>query len=305
MPTRVLRSLAASCRALFRTPVDLSDSTEIVEKMVPQLPVDVLNVLKQVHVNMPWKTLPQYLSMVLEFRINLELGFGSQELDRVPRSEFLSMARQLKERGCGITMHAPFWDLCTGSTDRLVRQVSRLRLQQFFDLVDVFDPVHVVCHTGFDPRHHGHDLSSWVARSLEVWEPLVLQAERQKTPLLLENVWEHGPELHMELFERIDSPCLGFCLDVGHQHSFSRTPILSWVGTLANFLMELHIHDNDGGGDAHLPVGQGTIDFVGLFQELNKGGRKPLLTLEPHREDHLVETLRGLKLVLNGQEGVN
>jgi len=272
--------------------------------MVPHLTEDVLNVLKQVHVNMPWKTLPQYLAMVLDHRINVELGFGAEELDRVPRSEFRATARRLRECGCKITMHAPFWDLCTGSTDRLIRHVARFRLQQFFDLVDVFHPIQVVCHTGFDPRHHGNDLRSWVERSLEVWEPLVLQAERQNTPLLLENVWEQGPDLHRELFERIESPCLGFCLDVGHQHSFSRTPIFSWVRALSSFLMELHIHDNDGSGDAHLPVGHGTIDFDGLFREVNKGARRPLLTLEPHREDHLVESLQGLNRVLSAHEGV-
>jgi sugar phosphate isomerase/epimerase len=62
--------------------------------------------------------------------------------------------------------------------------------------------------------------------------------------------------------------------------------------------MELHLHDNDGSGDAHLPVGQGNIDFPGLFQLLRQKQRRPLLTLEPHSQEHLTESLGGLLQVM-------
>lgn len=277
---------------------------DLLKKMVPHFTEDMLNVLKHVHVNVPWKVLPQYLTMILQVQMNVEIGFEAEELDTVKRCDFRVVADDLHRHGCRITLHAPFWDLCTGSTDRLIRHISRLRLQQFLDLVGVFQPLQVVCHTGYDPRHHGSPQKPWIERSLEVWEPLIRQAEKQNTPLLLENVWEPGPELHSEMFERIDSPCFGFCLDVGHQHSFSETPLLIWAESLLDFLMEIHVHDNDGTHDAHLPVGRGSIDFGTLFSALEKGARKPLLTLEPHREEHLTESLEGLRRVLHAHEGV-
>jgi len=250
--------------------------------------------LRQVHVNMPWKYLPDYLEMVLELRINVELGLEADQLDGVSRAEFRSVAEQLHQKGCRITLHGPFWDLCPGSSDSLIRQISQFRFHQLFDLVEIFHPAQVVCHTGFDPRHHGSDCTSYLERSLAVWEPMVGRAEASRVPLLLENVWEYGPELHCKLFAALRSPYFRFCLDVGHQHSFSKTPLLKWVEALGDLLAEIHVHDNCGSHDDHLPVGQGTIDFKSLFMLLRAKAINPLITLEPHREEHLAESLAGL-----------
>ena len=259
-------------------------------------------VLHQVHVNMPWKYFPDYFEMVLEFRMNVEIGLEAEQLDGVSRSEFRSVARRLHERGCRITLHGPFWDLCPGSSDALIRQVSQFRLQQLFDLVEIFQPLQVVCHTGYDPRHHGGYRDFYLERSLAVWEPMVARAEGSRVPLLLENVWEYDPELHRELFAALESPYFRFCLDVGHQHSFSQTPLLEWVEALGDFLAELHAHDNCGHRDEHLPVGRGTIDFDSLFTVLRARAITPLITLEPHREEHLAESLAGLVKVMDMTE---
>jgi len=255
--------------------------------------------LKQVHVNMPWKYFPDYLEMVLELRINVEIGLEAEQLDGVSRSQFGVIAEQLHKRGCRTTLHGPFWDLCPGSSDALIRQVSQFRFHQLFDLVEIFRPIQVVCHTGFDPRHHGSDHGLFRERSLAIWEPMVARAGASRVPLLLENVWEYGPELHRELFAALASPYFRFCLDVGHQHSFSKTPLLEWVEALGDFLAEIHVHDNCGNHDDHLPVGQGTIDFTSLFMLLRAKAIDPLITLEPHREEHLAESLAGLVRVMD------
>jgi sugar phosphate isomerase/epimerase len=256
------------------------------------------DILARVHVNLPWKFLPDYFETVLEMRLNVEIGLEAEQLDTVPRSVFRSAAERLHQRGCRVTLHGPFWDLCPGSSDSLVRQVSLFRLQQLYDLVDVFQPIQVVCHTGFDPRHHGGHRASYRERSLAIWEPLVARAECSKVPLLLENVWEYGPELHCELFAALESPYCRFCLDVGHQHSFSKTPLTKWIEALADYLHEIHVHDNRGIQDEHLPVGHGTIDFPLLFRLLREKTISPLITLEPHREEDLAESLAGLASVM-------
>lgn len=255
--------------------------------------------LRSVHVNLPWRQLPKYLDIILDLRLNLEIGIEATVLDELSRTEIVSLVGRLQGKECRITLHGPFWDLCPGSIDPLIRRVSRQRLEQLFDVLEPFNPVQVVCHTGFDPRHHAGHRSSWVDRSLALWESLVERAEKQKVPLLLENVWEPGPDIHRELFDRIPSSFFGFCLDVGHQHSFSRTPLKAWLEELQSVLREIHLHDNDGTSDSHLPIGEGTIDFIELFRYLGSNRMKPLLTLEPHREEHLVKSLRGLHRILD------
>ncbi|MCU0572266.1 MAG: sugar phosphate isomerase/epimerase [Syntrophobacteraceae bacterium] len=269
-----------------------------VKEIPSNLTGPMLQLLSHVHVNMPWKVLPQHLLTVLTLKMNVEIGFEATELDALAPREFEPVAERLHGRGCRITLHGPFWGLEPAGMDPMIRQISRYRIQQFFDLIAVFDPVQVVCHTGYDPRHYVNHEQSWVAQSVAFWEPFVKRAESLKTPVLLENVWEAGPGFHRGVFERLRSPCFGFCLDVGHQNSFSTTPMAEWLEGLGDFLMELHLHDNDGSLDQHRPVGSGNVDFQTLFRFLRSAGKDPLMTLEPHREEDLAETLEGLIRVM-------
>lgn len=229
--------------------------------------------------------------------MNVELGWEAEYLDQVPEAELRRVAGLLGESGCKITFHGPFWDLCPGSTDSRIREVARFRLEQTMAVVPFFQPSNVVCHSGFDPRHHNGQMNAYLERSLDMWEPLVAEAERLGTRILVENVWEPDPTFHRHLFERLPSPAFGFCLDVGHQNAFARAPLMEWVDTLSDQMMEIHVHDNDGSDDAHWPVGQGQIDFEALFRRLRQKGCTPLLTLEPHRREHVEETLIGLSRV--------
>lgn len=269
-----------------------------VEAIPTNLTGPMLRVLSQVHVNMPWRILPQHLLTVLTLKMNVEIGFEAQELDSLSPREFSSVAERLHSRGCRITLHGPFWGLEPAGMDAMIRQISRYRIQQFFDLITIFEPIQVVCHTGYDPRHYITHEQSWMDKSVSFWEPFVVRAENLRTPILLENVWEDGPHFHKALFQKLESPFFGFCLDVGHQNSFSTTPLAEWLEVLSPFLLEMHLHDNDGSRDQHRPVGQGKIDFVSLFRFLQSVEKEPLITLEPHREEDLAATLEGLISVM-------
>jgi sugar phosphate isomerase/epimerase len=64
----------------------------------------------------------------------------------------------------------------------------------------------------------------------------------------------------------------GLALDVGHAHlnncldEFLTCPI-----------RHVHIHDNDGKDDTHLPVGEGTIDFVKVMDAVRGNGAIPII----------------------------
>ncbi|MCU0589295.1 MAG: sugar phosphate isomerase/epimerase [Syntrophobacteraceae bacterium] len=269
-----------------------------VKEIPTNLTGPMLQLLSHVHVNMPWKVLPQHLLTVLTLKMNVEIGLDAMALDTRSPREFAPVAERLHARGCRVSLHGPFWGLEPASMDPMVRQISRYRIQQFFDLISIFDPVQVVCHTGYDPRHYLSHEESWVDGSVAFWEPFVTRAESLQTPLLLENVWEAGPTFHRAIFDKLPSPFFAFCLDVGHQNGFSSTPLGEWLNVLGDHIQELHLHDNDGTFDQHRPVGSGSVDFQTLFLFLRATGRDPLMTLEPHREEDLAETLEGLIRVM-------
>jgi sugar phosphate isomerase/epimerase len=59
---------------------------------------------------------------------------------------------------------------------------------------------------------------------------------------------------------------VGACLDTGHaQLAGDLYPL---VYKMAPYLRLLHVHDNKGHGDDHLPPGDGRIDWTALLKEL-------------------------------------
>ena len=51
---------------------------------------------------------------------------------------------------------------------------------------------------------------------------------------------------------------IGMCFDIGHAHT---TGQIAEMLQLKEHFINIHIHDNMGDKDSHLPLGQGTIDF--------------------------------------------
>ncbi|MBW1974094.1 MAG: sugar phosphate isomerase/epimerase [Deltaproteobacteria bacterium] len=249
-------------------------------------------------VNMPYRLLDKYREYIFRFRINVEIGVRGDELDVVPVKEFEKLGKVLKSNDVMFTLHGPFWDLCPGSEDPLVRQVTRLRFHQLMDIAEVMRPVQVVLHTGFDPRHHRGLRDAWIERAVEVLESIVKRAEHAGFPIALENVWEESPHVHRTIIDAINSPFLGFCLDVGHQNCFSRTPLKEWLNALHGNLLEIHIHDNNGKHDTHSPPGTGTVDFNFLFNFLFEKSIYPVLNTEPHNEKDFIETHENIKQLI-------
>lgn len=251
-----------------------------------------IKLLKKVQVNVPFIELKNdYLPLFMEYGMNPEIGIDAAALDSVSDKEFRSIAEILKINDRKITLHGPFMDLVPGGLDNMLLKATRKRLERFFEILPVFDPVNVVCHTGYDPCYYRKHWKEWLTNSVATWKSHVNRAERFGFNLLLENVYETGPEVHCALFNAIPSDAFGFCLDVGHQHVFGKSPLKEWVETLGEKIMELHLHDNNGEEDTHLAVGKGNADFAGLFQIINEKGLSPTITLEPHKEETLWQSL--------------
>jgi sugar phosphate isomerase/epimerase len=249
-------------------------------------------ILEKIQVNVPFLKLKNdYLPLFMEYGMNPEIGIDANALDSASDKEFRDVAEMLKDNKRKITLHGPFMDLVPGGLDGMLLRATRKRLERFFEIVPIFEPANVVCHTGYDPGHYGEHWKEWLANSVATWESHVACAERSGFKLLLENVYESDPEVHCALFNAIPSHAFGFCLDVGHHHVFSKRPLKEWMGAIGEKIMELHLHDNNGEEDKHLAVGKGNADFAGLFRCINEKGLSPTITLEPHKEETLWQSL--------------
>ena len=83
----------------------------------------------------------------------------------------------------------------------------------------------------------------------------------------------------------MDDPRLGLCLDVGHANTVvSKTPPADWLAPMLPDLRHVHLHDNHGALDEHLPLGAGTIDFAPILAAL---AAHPDITITLENQDIL------------------
>jgi sugar phosphate isomerase/epimerase len=252
---------------------------------------------KKVQVNIPYRMLKEgYLEKFLEYGLNPEIGFDGGVLDLITYSDAESVAKQFHRAGRTITLHGPFTDLAVGSPDSDIQNVCRKRFGQLANLVPLFKPRCVVCHTGYDHRRYWAMRDQWTKHSLQIWNPLAESLKKTGTHLILENVYERDPCEILPLIETLKPHDVGFCLDIGHQAAFSETPLSGWVQSMSSYIRQLHLHDNNRDQDDHLALGSGNIDIQGLFRELHSLSIRPLaVTLEPHREEDLNPSLEYLE----------
>jgi sugar phosphate isomerase/epimerase len=260
-------------------------------------PIEAL--LRQVQVNIPFTMLfDSYLDRFLGYQLNPEIGIDAKALERFDFSDFQRIAEKLQAHHLSVTLHGPFIDLSAGSTDPAIKAVTRSRFEQLLKLVPLFRPGAVVCHAGYDWRRYGYFREEWIESSLDTWSWLAGNLVEQGSRLMLENVYENDPQDIGVLLEGLKSQDVGFCLDAGHLFAFGRGELRPWLEGLGPYIGQLHLHDNHGRDDEHLPLGQGKIDFKLLFAHLiSHDLPRPIITLEPHREEDLWPSLKYLASV--------
>jgi sugar phosphate isomerase/epimerase len=258
-------------------------------------------ILEKIQVHVPFALLREkLLPMVLRERIRPEIGFGHLDLDRFRESDFRETADRLADAGLSVTFHAPFMDLRPGALDPRIRQASLDRLREVFDLIPWFRPRTVVCHPSFDEKYYVSSEQPWLANSLETWRHLLGYVRGTDTAVALENVYERTPQPLRLLLDSLAAPEFCFCFDTGHFNVFAGAPLVEWMESLGGRLGEIHLHDNHGREDEHLPVGEGSFPFDELVEIVGERRLKPILTIESHSEKGLrrmLENIRSMNLL--------
>ncbi len=249
----------------------------------------------RVQVHVPFLELrDRYLDTILREGLQPEISFGHAALDSCSRETFADMAETLRRAGRTVTFHAPFLDLRPGAVDPRIREATAARLDQVCDLVPLFRPRSVVFHPCFDPRYYPNLEEAWLEASLATWRRVLERLAPHDTLLCLENVYETRPGPLVRLFAGLASSRARFCFDTGHCQVLSQAPWEEWIDALGPHLGQVHLHDNHGRWDEHLPVGEGDFPFASFFARLQADRIQPIWTLEAHSVEHLRRSLEGL-----------
>lgn len=129
---------------------------------------------------------------------------------------------------------------------------------------------HAVLHLGWQRDIWTEAEHGWAREAVH---SLLQEPPAEGVQLCLENIISSGTraEALMQLLDEVDPECqAGICLDLGHAHVDGG--VLAELEVAAPRLCHLHLHDNDGQSDAHLPPGAGTIPWPEVLARLQAAG---------------------------------
>jgi sugar phosphate isomerase/epimerase len=245
------------------------------------------------HVHVPFRQLEELLPFLLERQLQPEIALKGPDLDHLDETLLDRLAAKLANAGLAVTVHAPFLDLNPGATDPLIHAVTFHRYQQALQAATQLGARLIVFHPGYDIWRYGEQQQHWLDQNLRFWPSLLEMAARGNCIMTLENIFEPEPLLLAKLLHTFSSPWLGHCFDIGHWRLFASVSMEQWFSVLGSQLRHLHLHDNFGVKDDHLPMGEGSIDFTPLWTRLRATPKeqRPSATLEAHSQETLLRAL--------------
>lgn len=153
------------------------------------------------------------------------------------------------------------------------------KLMQILAIMPELDMRLLTIHLWLDARFVKHEL---MAYKIEFLRRVIDRAKETGTTVCLENLSETAS--HMEgIFKAL--PELSMTLDLGHAKLLTEgNTAFGFLDQYPDRIKHIHLHDNRGGNsaseDLHLPVGEGIVDFSGIFKRLNEIGYQKTITLE-------------------------
>lgn len=256
---------------------------------------------RTIHSTVPFPMLDSAATaeLLARYGVGPEIYLSGAVLESLTPERAGNAAESLAAAGVrSATFHAPFEDIWPGARDEEVRRLASRRLRQAVALAPLFRPLGIVMHGGYFEWLFDFAPDKWFEPARRTFSEIAEAAEDAKVDIFIENVFDEIPDHLLALRAAVGSRRLGFCFDAGHATLFSRLPVQKWVEALGVDIREMHIHDNRGRRDDHLPVGEGTINFRGVLLAASDAGARPVLTVEPHRAEHFPRAIDSLRAIL-------
>lgn len=205
--------------------------------------------------------------------------------------KYLGTAQQYRHTGMVTSVHGAFIDVNPASGDPDFRELSRQRCRESCEIALALGAENVVFHSSAFPFLRGSYLENWAERCASIYEELVA---RYPVRIYIENAQDLDPTPLRCLMEQIHLDRIGVCLDIGHIN-YSRTPVRQWFEQLGQWIQYLHLSDNMGGFDDHLPLGKGNIDWGQVNQLWEALGKDIPVTLETGNLESTQESIYFLR----------
>ncbi|MBD3189188.1 MAG: TIM barrel protein [Candidatus Heimdallarchaeota archaeon] len=205
------------------------------------------------------------------------------------RKEIKSKAEEL---GLELTIHATFADINLGSLNPNVRRFALKEIKKCIRLASELEAKIVTVHPGdlgaigiTFPEKTKNQITKSLVELTEFAIKMNVKIGLENMPICpwiqLEDIYT--PEGIRSFVETVDSSTLGITWDIGHSNT-TNIPLEEFFKAFAKYLIHVHLNDNEGikngWRDTHLEVGQGSINWGGVYEKLQEINYPGLLIFE-------------------------
>ena len=188
--------------------------------------------------------------------------------------------------------HAPFWDLCLGSANRKIVEVTRFYFDYAYETAERLGAESITVHEGFIPFTSYP--AGWIRRATEFWQDF-FASHPGWIRMYMENQVETDPETMLGTVDNLKNDRLGINLDIGHAYCVNGLPVLEWIRKLQGRIRYVHLHQNYGKKDEHLSLRQGNMPIHEILDALNRYAPDAVWALESNRPEDVEDSILFLR----------
>lgn len=241
--------------------------------------------------NFPVRPVLEELNAFSELRFDyLELTMDPPQAHyRTIQKEKTILLKALEQSNMKVICHLPTF-VSTADLTHSLRRTSVTEVLRSLDVAAEIGCIKVVLHPSFVGYLGVLVMDKAKGYAMESLAEIMERADQLGLLVCFENMFPRyhsmvKPEDFTEIFEMF--PQLKLTLDIGHAHieDKSGTRALEFVERFPDRIRHVHVSDNFGKEDDHLPLGAGTIYFPDIIKALKKIGYDDTVTLEVFSND--------------------
>lgn len=198
-------------------------------------------------------------------------------------------------------MHGVFFDIAMTSTDEIIRNRSRVLMNNSMEIAANLGVKGVVFHTGINPGLWNRSyLDGWLDTAATWLDKLA--KEYSHIEIYIENTFDKEPGVLTSLIDLLSHrKNVKLCLDYGHA-LLTDTEDEEWVRQMAPYVGHVHLNDHDMKEDLHLAPGKGLVDFERFEDLMEEYEVDAQVLLELNGAQEQLEALKYMTKLEEGRE---
>ena len=199
------------------------------------------------------------------------------------------------------TMHGVFFDIAMTSTDEIIRNRSRVLMNNSMEIAANLGVKGVVFHTGINPGLWNRSyLDGWLDTAATWLDKLA--KEYSHIDIYIEDTFDKEPGVLTSLIDLLSHrKNVKLCLDYGHA-LLTDTEDEEWVRQMAPYVGHVHLNDHDMKEDLHLAPGKGLVDFERFEDLMEEYEVDAQVLLELNGAQEQLEALKYMTKLEEGRE---